>query len=31
MATEVIQNYIDKYAEQITGITIDRGFGEGEE
>ena len=31
MMIEVIQNYIDKYADQITGITIDRGFGEGEE
>ena len=31
MATENMQSYIDKYADQITGITIDRGFGEGEE
>ena len=28
---EDIQKQIDEYAEQITGITIDRGFGEGEE
>ena len=28
---EQIQDQIDEYAEQITGITIDRGFGEGEE
>ena len=31
MTIEVMQNYIDKYADQITGITIDRGFGEGNE